>query len=128
MIHDDFSPQPEKNDVAPAAPVDNRSLAIGVLSITACVLLVGYVLVTLLPVPSYAIGQNDRAGDYIVATQQLTNTTEGLVVIDSATQRMIVYGYNFTTRQLVPIDFIRLDILPGAKRNDQPVTNPPGKP
>ncbi len=56
---------------------DNQNLTIGVLSITAVVLLVG-VLVTLAggQNEALAIGQTARGGDYVVATGQFTQNSE----------------------------------------------------
>ena len=55
---------------------DTKTFAIGVLSVTACVLFVGFLLIA--QQPALASGLNDRGGDYIMLTQQLSTTTEGI--------------------------------------------------
>ncbi|MFO0837754.1 MAG: hypothetical protein U1D55_04450 [Phycisphaerae bacterium] len=98
-------------------PLDAKTFAIGILSVTACILLVGFILATLTPSPAYAIGQSDRAGDYLMFTQQLSTSQEGVVVIDAAAQRMSLYAYDYSLRRLnlVHSNF-PLDRLPGAAR------------
>lgn len=100
--------------------VDGKALAIGVLSITACILFVGLLLVAAQPTPAYGIGQTDRGGDYIMVTQQLTNSQEGVVVIDAASRQMTLYALNGSTKQLQVLHAnIPLNELPGSG-SDQP--------
>ena len=81
---------------------DSKNLSIGVLSITATVLLVGVILATLGgPEPALAIGQTDRGGDYIMVTGQFTQNSELVYVTDAATRRLNVYGYDTTRRQTI---------------------------
>jgi hypothetical protein len=95
--------------------VDGKAFAIGVLSVTACILFVGFLLVTMLPTPAYGIGQSDRSGDYIMLTQQVSNSVEALVVIDAATQRMNVYAMSPTGNDLQLVQAnIALNRLPGT--------------
>lgn len=95
----------------PNISLDGKSLAIAALSVTACVLFVGFLLVTTLSTPAYAIGMNDSAGDYKIATQQLTSSNEGIVVIDAAAKRLIVYSFDFNRKQLVPLSAFELSQL-----------------
>jgi len=105
--------------------LDGRSLAIGVLSVTACVLLVGYLLLASLP-PAYGIGQVDRGGDYIVLTQQLSNSQEGVLVIDAVSQRMSLYALDANRKEIRLLQGnVPLDRLPNAVR---PVDQPPQRP
>lgn len=92
--------------------LDGKLFAIGVLSVTACVLFVGFLLVSMTPTPAYAIGQNDRGGDYIMLTQQLSTSTEGVVVVDAAVKRMILYNYDYnkkTIQQVTGFEMNRLE-------------------
>lgn len=102
------------------AVIDGRTFAIGVLSITACILLVGLLLIGMTPKPAYAIGQSDRGGDYIMLTQQLSNSQEGVVIIDAASRQLMMYAFNGSNRQLQvlqgPID---LTTLPGARPEER---------
>lgn len=100
----------------PVGTIDTRMFAIGVLSITACILFVGLLMVTMQPAPAYGIGQTDRAGDYIMLTQQLTNSQEGVVIVDAASRQMTLYALNGSNKQLQVLHAnIPLDGLPGAQ-------------
>jgi hypothetical protein len=103
-------------DTHTARPVDAKAYAIGVLSVTAAILFVGFLLVTAFPRPALATGQNDRSGDYIMLTQQISNSVESVVVIDAAAKRMCVYGLDTGAKQLKLLqrDF-PLDRLPGTQ-------------
>jgi hypothetical protein len=98
--------------------LDGKTFAIGILSVTACVLFVGLLLVTLLPTPAaLAIGQSDRGGDYVMLTQQVSNSYEGVIVIDAAAKRLNMYGLHAsgTPKELRLMQRnIPLDRLPGA--------------
>ena len=88
---------------------DNMKLSIGVLSITAVVLLVGVILTTVGGQnQALAIGQLDRGGDYIVVTGQFSQNSELVYVVDSAARRMNMYSYNKTRRQIVAWDTVDL--------------------
>ena len=94
-----------------SSALDARTFGIGILSVTACILFVGLILVLQAP-PAYAIGMNDRAGDYIMATQQVSTTNEAVVVIDAAAKRMIVYAFDFNNRVLEIVDQVNLSEIP----------------
>lgn len=87
---------------------EKSDLAIGVLSITAVVLLVGVFVTLSHQNPVQAIGQLDRGGDYILVTGQFTENNELVYVADAAAQRMNVYSYEQTTRQFELWDTIDL--------------------
>lgn len=77
--------------------IDVRALAISTLTVTASVLLVGLVLLLSTPRAAQAIGMNDRGGDFIMSTMQISNSREAVVVIDAASQRMALYTFNLPT-------------------------------
>ncbi len=109
--------QANQNPALTPGALDAKAFAIGVLSVTACVLFVGFILATLSPVPAYGVGQSDRAGDYIMLTQQLSTSQEGVIVIDAAAQRMSLYAYDYSLRRLNLIHSnFPLERLPGADR------------
>jgi hypothetical protein len=94
--------------------IDGKTFAIGILSVTACILLVGLLLI--MTQPAYGIGQSDRGGDYIMLTQQLTNSQEGVVIIDAASRQMTLYALNGSNKQLQILhQNIPLDQLPGSR-------------
>jgi hypothetical protein len=104
--------------------VDQQSLAIGVLSVTATVLFVGLMLAPSAPI-ALGIGQNDRSGDYVMLTQQLSSSQESVIVIDGASKRMCVYAFDNSNKRLGLIERnIPLDRLPGAT-NAKGGTEPP---
>lgn len=104
------------NTTQPA--IDTKTFAIGVLSITACILFVGLLMVSMQP--AYGTGQLDRGGDYIMLTQQLSNSQEGVVIIDAASRQMTLYALNNSNKRLQIIHpNIDLNQLPGSGR-DQP--------
>jgi hypothetical protein len=104
-----------------ASTIDSKTFAVGVLSITACILFVGLVMVTMQPMPAYGIGQTDRGGDYIMVTQQLTNSQEGVIVIDAAARQMTLYALNGSNKQLQVLHAnIPLDQLPGSQGASPP--------
>ncbi|MEP0847165.1 MAG: hypothetical protein HRF50_10155 [Phycisphaerae bacterium] len=95
--------------------LDGQSLAIGVLSVTACVLFVGLLIVTSLPKPALAIGQSDQSGDFKMLTQQISNSVEALVVIDAASKQMNYYWLDYSRKQLQLVQpNVPLDRLPGG--------------
>ncbi len=93
--------------------IDRHGLAIGVLSITATILLVGIAIVAALPKPALAVGQNDRGGDYIMVTSQFNTGTELLFVVDGATGRMAAYLYDFNFKQIRPWDAVDFATIMG---------------
>jgi len=77
------------------------NMAVGVLTVTAAILLVGVVLVfSSSQNQALASGQLDRGGDYIVLTGQFTLNSELIFVTDAAAGRMNAYSYERTQQQL----------------------------
>lgn len=106
-----------QSPVHPVA-IDGKTFAIGILSVTACILLVGLLLMLNSPSPAFAAGQNDRGGDYIMLTQQLSESTEGVLVIDAAAKAGIIYCYDYNKHSLEKLTpNLRLDKLPGEPKN-----------
>jgi hypothetical protein len=109
---------------SPSTTLDAKLFAIGVLSITAGVLFVGLMLMS--QQPAYAIGMNDRSGDYILATQQLSTTSEGVVVVDSAAKRAIIYEFDYNNKAFNILRQIALDQLPKPRDNEPRARTPAG--
>ena len=107
----------------PSRPLDAQTFAIGVLGITACVLLVGLILIS--QQPAYAIGMNDRGGDYILLTQQLSSSSEGVVVVDAGAKQVIIYTFNYNERALEILRRIYLDQLPRPRATEVEQPTPP---
>jgi hypothetical protein len=98
--------------------LDGKAFAIGILGVTACILFVGLLLVT--QTPAHAFAMNDRGGDYIMLTQQLSLSTEGVVVIDAAAKRMLIYSFDYNTKTLEPLRGWNLDALPRPREQAPP--------
>lgn len=93
--------------------IDNQSLAIGVLGITATILLAALLLINVFSQPAHALGTSDRGGDYALVTGQITDSREGLWVIDTRSNRLLLYMYDINARQVVPTDSFDLARLVG---------------
>lgn len=100
----------------PTSTIDAKLFAIGILSVTACVLFVGFLLISMTPTPAYGIGQNDRGGDYIMLTQQISNSVEGIIVIDAASKRLVMYQFDINLKAIRAQAPLRLDKLPAPGR------------
>lgn len=97
--------------------MNSKDLAIGVLSTTAVVMLVGLIILNAQPQPAYASGMGDRGGDYIVVTGALWEQEELVYVFNTAENKMMVYRYDAQHNQIVargPADMSRL--LTGQSR------------
>lgn len=92
--------------------MDSRNFAIGVLSTSATILLVGVILVHSRSNEALGGGMTSSGGGYIVTVGNLTQHDEELVyVIDASTDKMIVYRFDASRRQIElvqGIDFAEL--------------------
>ena len=98
--------------------MNTQHFAIGVLTITAAVLLVGLLMLNQVP-QAQAIGQTGAGGDYLVATGQLRGSTEAVYVLDSEVNRIVAYVLDPQAERLVRLDGIDLNELPSK--------SPPGR-
>ena len=95
------------------------------MSITACILFVGFLLLSATR-PALASRMNDRGGDYILCTQSISNSREALVVIDAAARRVVVYTYNSSRHEIQPLD--RFALTDSASRAYPGAQAPPPMP
>lgn len=96
---------------------DQQTFSIGILCLTATVLLAAVLLqVSSEPPSAMAIGQTDRGGDYILITGQFTQNSEVLYLTDAATRRLNVYSYDPTRRQIILWDTQDLGMIFGGKK------------
>ena len=93
--------------------MESKNLAIGVLSITAVILLVGLIVVNVLPTPAHASEASAIGGDFTVTVGRVTQDTELLYVLDNVTQRLMVYGFNRKTGAVFIVDKQDLSQLTG---------------
>jgi hypothetical protein len=98
--------------------MDSRNFAIGVLSTTAVILLVGVLVIGSRPAP--ALGQMTvTKGDYIITVGNSPQLDEEFVyVIDVPEQKLVVYRFN-TPRQ-------QIDMLQGIDLNEMRESGPSG--
>src|SRR5262245_24461569 len=75
--------------------MDQKNFAIGVLSTTAAIMLVGLVLVSTRSEPALAAGMTATGGDYIMSVGTTPQTDEEyLYVVEAPAQKMIVYRFD----------------------------------
>jgi len=98
--------------------MDKKIFAIGVLSITAMILLVGLVLTTTDRQPAVAGEISSYGGDFTLSVGRMVDDTELLYVIDNTTQRMITYGIQRKTGKIQIADTAQL--APQVMRGRQP--------
>jgi len=81
--------------------MNSKDFTIGVLSVTAAVLLTGLIIIhAVSPKQAMAIGQNAEGGDYLVTTSQYNDFVELLMVFDTAQMKMNAYVFNPQTGQV----------------------------
>ena len=88
----------------------SHQLTIGCLSLSALIMLVGLlVLAGIETQRAQASGMIDRGGSYTMLTGQMSSGSELVYLIDSRTNKLVVYGINSTTKELVRWDVLQLD-------------------
>lgn len=92
--------------------MDSKNMIIGVLTVTAVVLLCTLVLVHSawrMPGASLAWADSvDRGGDYILATGAFTDLDEALYALDGSRDRLNVYQYAQNRKAMVLYDSVDL--------------------
>ncbi len=105
--------------------MNSKDFAIGVLSTTGTILLVGVVLLYSLQEDVRAGGMTASGGGYVVTVGNLTQHDEELVyVIDSSTDKLIVYRFDGSRHQIElvqGIDFAELKRTSPPTDPKQPV-------
>ena len=106
--------------------MDQKNFAIGVLSTTAAILLVGVVLITGRPQSAVAAGMTSTGGDYIISVGTSPQTDEEYVyVIDVPSQKMLVYRFD-ANRGLVDV-VQSIDLAQFRQGTPPPPGQPPGR-
>jgi len=92
--------------------MDQKNFAIGVLSTTAAIMLVGLILVTTSPVPVAASGMTVSGGDYILTVGTTPQTDqEFLYLIDVPLQKMLVYRFDANRSAVEIVQGIDLSVF-----------------
>ena len=104
--------------------MDRKDFAIGVLSTTGAILLVGLVLVQTQPKAAFGDGMTVSGGGYTLTVGRVGPADEELVyVIDHAAEKMVSYRFNFQRAQIETVQGIDLGQL--RREGTQPAQ--PGK-
>lgn len=88
--------------------MDTKNFAIGVLAITATILLVGLVIVHTAPRPAFASEVSSYGGDFTITVGRVTRDSELLYVVDNTTERLVVYGIDRRTGIISIQDFAEI--------------------
>jgi hypothetical protein len=82
-----------------------KNISIGVLTITAVILLVGIILVgSTATKPAYAGNVSSYGGDFTVTIGRVTRDAELIYLVDNTTERLLVYGLNRKTGKSAILD------------------------
>jgi hypothetical protein len=96
--------------------MNTKDFAIGILSVTAIILLVGLLLLQAAPQPVLASGQSGTVGSFVVTTTHVDEQCELLCILDTGAQRLNVYQLEPTSNQLMPLRSI--DVRAPANARD----------
>lgn len=89
-----------------------KDFAIGVLSVTAAILLTTVVLLSVLaPKPVQAFAQVDHGNGYTMLTVQVDESHENLCIINHQAGLMNIYRYDINTSKLARIQQIPLPLI-----------------
>jgi hypothetical protein len=98
--------------------MNSKDFAIGVLTVTATVLLATVLLMTVLtPKPVHAYAQLDEGAGYTMLTVQVSDSAEFLNVIDHTAGVMNMYRYDLNIGRLLPVQQM---LLPSAQASPVP--------
>ena len=99
----------------------SKDFAIGVLSTTATILLVGLFVIHTRPEPAYAAGMTTTNGDYVLTVGTATiNNEELLYIIDAPQEILVSYRFNSGKRTVEIVDRIKLSQMRSASGNPPP--------
>ena len=105
--------------------IDSKNFAIGVLSTTAVMLLVGLIVIQSRPAPALADGMTLVAGDYILTVGSLNQVDEDfLYVIDNSESKMIAYRFNGFRDKIEIVQGIDLEEVRRAAETKPAASNP----
>ncbi len=98
-----------------------KDLAIGILSTTAAILLVGLLIINTLPGLAYASGMTEMGGDYVLSVGTAITADEELIyIVDAPTEKMVVYRFDGGRGRIEIAQGIDLRPLREAAAGQQP--------
>ena len=75
--------------------MNSKDLAIGILSTTACILLVGLLIIHALPESAQASGMTTSGGSYVITTGTDISADQELVyIVDAPSEKLIAYRFD----------------------------------
>jgi len=87
--------------------MNSKDFAIGILTTTATILLVGLLVIGSRSQPAMAGGMTDDNGPYVVTVSTLTTGDEEVVlVLNAPEEKLIAYRFDAARRELVVLDGI----------------------
>ena len=106
------------NQERKSSGMESRNLAVGVLSTTAVILLVGLAIIHTRPTPAQADGMTVARGDYVLTVGGSTQVDEELVfLIDVPEQKMIIYRFDAGRHQIDMVQGVDLAEMREASRS-----------
>ena len=94
--------------------MDSRNFAIGILSTTATMLLVGLFVIQSRPAPAVASGMTVAGGAYTMTVgRDAMNDQDFLYVLHGPTERLIVYRFDPGRRRIEIVHGVDLSMLEG---------------
>jgi len=99
--------------------MDSKNLAIGVLSTTAVILLVGVLIIGTRTDPALASGMSATGGTYSVIVGKLNTTEEIVYVIDASTETLVSFTFDSARKSIQPIQRLSLKELRQATSSSQ---------
>lgn len=89
--------------------MNGKDFAIGILSVTAVILLTTVGLLSVLtPKPVHAYAELDHGAGYTIYTAQVDTSRENLCIINHQAGLLNIYGYNINTAKLLPLQQLPL--------------------
>ena len=109
--------------------MDSKNFAIGVLSTTSAILLVGVVVVITRPQPVIAAGMSASGGEYIMSVGTSAQVDEEfLYVVDVPARKMLVYRFDGNRSVIEIVQGIDLgELRPDAGNQPGRQNQPPGR-
>ena len=99
--------------------MDSKNFAVGVLSTTAVILLVGLVIIHTRSEPVRADGMVVSGGDYLLTVGALDERDEEFVyLIDTPAEKMIIYRFDAVRKQIEVVQGIDLEEMRAVAEPD----------
>ncbi len=88
--------------------MDSKNFAIGILSTTAVILLVGVLTIHSYSSPAHAAGMTTAGGKYVMTVGAIEPAEDLVFVINATAQKMIVYRFDVGQSQIIRVERVDL--------------------